>query len=128
MNIAYFCIFLAAIMPMCLAGVAKYLGGFKAGHNHKPRAFLEKLEGKAFFAKSAHDNSWEAFGPFAAAVIISLQAGVDSTLVDQLAMSFIGLRILYSLCYIFDKPLARTTVFMLSWACLFTLFYKAWSV
>jgi uncharacterized MAPEG superfamily protein len=128
MNIAIFCIFLASILPVVFIGIAKLTGGFKLGHNHQPRYHLNKLEGRPFLAKSAHDNSWEAFAPFAAAVLACFYTGVPKVLVDQLAISFVALRFAYGMAYIFDKPTARSIIWFAAWICVVILYYKAWSI
>ncbi len=114
-------------MPIAFIGIAKVAGGFKLGNNHAPRAFLNKAQGKAFLAKSAHDNSWEAFAPFAVAVLFCLQTGVNETLVNRLSGSFVFLRLIYGILYIIDKPTLRSIVWALAWFITAFLFYKAWS-
>ncbi|MCF8060026.1 MAG: MAPEG family protein [Bacteriovoracaceae bacterium] len=128
MNIAIFCIFIASILPIVFVAFAKLTGGFKLGHNHHPRNFLNKLEGRASLAKSAHDNSWEAFAPFAVAVLACLFVGVSRPIVDQLAISFVVFRFIYGLAYIFDKPTIRSIIWFAAWSCVAILYYKAWSV
>lgn len=127
MNISIFCVFLASLLPIFFIGYAKFLGGFKLGHNHDPRKYLAKLEGKGHRAKCAHDNSWEAFAPFAAAVILALASGVDPKLVDKWAISFVVLRVVYGLLYIYDQAALRSTVWLGGMICTWSLFYLAWS-
>ena len=128
MKISVICVFIASLQPILFIAAAKILAGFKLGHNHDPRKFLAKAEGKAHRAKCAHDNSWEAFAPFAAAVILALITGVDPHLVNKLAMIFVGLRFIYGLAYIFDWATFRSLVWSGAVACKVILFYQAWSV
>lgn len=127
MNIAIFCVFIASLLPIFFIGFAKFIGGFKLGYNHDPRKYLEKLEGKGHRAKCAHDNSWEAFAPFAAAVILAMASGVNPALIDKLAISFIVLRVIYGLLYIYDQASLRSLVWLGGIGCQVALFYLAWS-
>lgn len=128
MNIAIFCVFIASILPILFVAYAKVSGGFRLGKdNSMPRDFLSKLEGRAFLAKCAHDNSWEAFAPFAAAVILALHVGVHQVLVDRLSVTFIIFRIFYGLSYIFNRPTLRSTFFFFGWGTVVYLFFLSWS-
>jgi len=126
MNIAIFCVFIASLLPVAFVAYAKIAGGFKTGkHNANPREYLATLEGKAHRARCAHDNSWENFAPFAAAVILSMIAGTDQKCIDLIAVAFIVLRIAYGLSYIYDKHLLRTALYMGALACTASLFIMA---
>jgi uncharacterized MAPEG superfamily protein len=127
MNIAFFCIFFASILPILFIGFAKFTGGFKLGNNHDPRKFLAKAEGKQYRAKCAHDNSWEAFGPFAAAVILATISSVSQPLIDNLALCFIGARVFYGISYILDLPSIRSLLYFIAITCVVALFYLSWS-
>ena len=127
MNIAYFCVFIASLLPIAFIGFSKFTGGFKLGNNHDPRRFLNKMEGKQYRAKCAHDNSWEAFAPFAAAVILASISSVEQSLLDKLAIGFIVSRVAFGVSYIFDKPTLRSTFYFLALICVITLFYLSWS-
>lgn len=128
MSPAIICVFIASIQPILFIGVAKILGGYKLGNNHDTRKFLSKTEGKAYLAKCAHDNSWEAFAPFAAAVIMAMISGADPHMINRLALAFVVLRFLYGLAYIFDQPTLRSTIWAGGFGCQVALFYFAWSV
>ena len=119
---AYLSVFISSFMPVFFIGIAKYLGGFKFKDNSRPRDFESQLKGKAYFAKCAHDNSWEALAPFAAAVIISIQAGVSQQLVNGLAVSFVVFRFIYGLCYIKDWATARSIFYTFAILCVAGLF------
>ncbi len=126
MNIAIFCVFIASLLPVVFVAYAKISGGFKTGkHNSNPREYLASLEGKAHRARCAHDNSWENFAPFAAAVILSMIAGTDQACIDMIAVSFIVLRIAYGLSYIYDKHILRSLLYFGGIACTASLFLMA---
>ena len=69
MTFAYWSVLLAALLPLIWAGIAKT--GADGYDNHKPRVFLEKLRGRSQRANWAQTNAYEAFPPYAAAVIIA---------------------------------------------------------
>ena len=105
MAISYFCVLFAAVIPLILAGYAKFSS--KGYDNSSPREFLEKLEGRAKRANFAQLNSFEAFPVFAVAVIIAHLAGVVQERISLLAIFFIIFRILYCISYIADKHALR---------------------
>ena len=101
MTIAYWCVLVAIFLPIVWAGVAK--AGAKGYDNARPREFLAKLEGRAARANYAQANSYEAFPPFAAGVVIAhATGGADQATIDALAVVFIVARIAYGVCYIAD--------------------------
>ena len=123
MALAYFCVLLAAIMPLVFVGYAKFSS--KGYDNSSPREILEKLQGRAKRAHFAQLNSFEAFPIFAAAVIISHLAGVSQTQITILAVIFVIFRILYGICYILDKDRLRSTVWFGGFFCVVWLFIAA---
>ena len=127
MNIAFFCVFLASLMPVFFIAYAKFTGGFKLGNNHDPRKFLAQTQGKQYRAKCAHDNSWEAFAPFAAAVILATISSVPQGLIGNLAILFVIFRFFYGISYIADWPGTRSVLYTLALLCVGILFYLAWS-
>lgn len=123
MVIAYCCVLIAVILPLIFAGYAKF--STKGYDNSQPREFLEKLQGKAKRAHYAQLNSFEAFAPFAAAVIIAHLAGVNPSRIVILAVLFVVFRILYGVCYIADKSSLRSTFWFGGFFCVVTLFISA---
>lgn len=115
MTIAYWCVLAAAMMPFLFTGIAKFSGpGF---NNKRPRDFQAKLEGFRQRAHWAHQNSFEAFPPFAAAVIIAHQLGADRAWLDGLALAFIALRLVYGGLYIANWHLLRSLVWLAAVLC-----------
>jgi uncharacterized MAPEG superfamily protein len=110
MTFAYWCVALAAFLPLVWVGAAK--SGGSDYDNAKPRIFLHNLRGWPQRANWAQANAYEAFPPFAAAVIIASLAGANQVIVDTLAGIFIGARLLHGIFYIVDKPTFRS----LAWA------------
>ncbi len=69
MTIAYWCVLVAAVIPLISIGIAK-AGGERYNNRH-PRVWLDKQQGYRARAAAAEANSFEAFPFFAAAVIIA---------------------------------------------------------
>ncbi|MDO5356562.1 MAG: MAPEG family protein [Conchiformibius sp.] len=112
MTFAYFCVLIAMLMPLACAAYAKKVGGFTLSDNRDPRAFLAKTEGEAARANAAQQNSFEAFAPFAAAVIIAHATGEASQFaINFWALVFIVSRVVFIYMYVRDKALFRS----LSW-------------
>jgi uncharacterized MAPEG superfamily protein len=124
MTIAYWCVFVAGLLPFVWTSTAKGIGGgFKrAEHNHNPREFLESLGGIAKRAHWAQLNSFEAFPLFAAAVIIAQLAGGAQPRIDMLAMAYIVTRVLHGVFYLTDKAALRSLVWFASMGCVIALF------
>jgi uncharacterized MAPEG superfamily protein len=123
MTIAYWCVLIAAILPYVWVGVAKYpLRGYD---NNNPREYEAKLTGPHKRAHWAQLNAWEAFAPFAAAVIIAHLAGADQAVVNALAMTFVVARVLHGLLYVADRATLRSLVWSVGFLCVIGLFITA---
>ena len=79
MSTAYWCVLAAALLPYAFTGLAKFSGP-RRYDNHAPRDYLDKLDGWRKRAHWAQLNSFEAFAPFAAGVIIAQQSAVAQTI------------------------------------------------
>jgi len=124
MSIALWCVLVGAFLPLIWTGYAKFTGtGSGARENHNPREFLETLTGGRQRANWAQLNSFEAFPPFAAAVIIASWLGkMDPAQLDVLAMAWVGLRLVYGVLYIADRAELRTLVWTGATACWVAMF------
>ncbi|MDJ0840981.1 MAG: MAPEG family protein [Acidobacteriota bacterium] len=123
MTIAYWCVLIAALLPVVFTGYAKMTNRYGPGANHDPRAFQEKLKGRGRRAHNAHLNSFEAFPIFAAAVIIAHQVGTASqSTIDYLAIGFIAARLVYGFLYIADYASLRSLVWTAGHACAVAMF------
>jgi uncharacterized MAPEG superfamily protein len=119
-TVAYWCVLIAAILPIACAWLAKSGtfgksrkdGGFD---NHEPRAWLSQQKDWRARANAAQANSFEALPFFIGAVIIAHMLGAGQTLLDILALAFVLLRIFYILMYVSDMAVARSAV----WAAAF---------
>lgn len=123
MSIAYWCVLVAALMPLLFTGIAKF-----SGHGYNNRAvpeFQARLSGFRQRAHWAHNNSFEAFPPFAAGVIIAHQVGATQTDIDRLAIAFIVLRLVYGAFYLADLHMLRSLAWAAAFACTIGLFVAA---
>jgi uncharacterized MAPEG superfamily protein len=120
-TVAYWCVFLAALLPLACAALAKGSsfgkprkdGGFD---NHEPRAWLARLTDWRARANAAQANSFEALPFFIGAVVIAHQLGAPQTRVDALAVVFVTLRIMYIAMYVAGLPTIRSAIWALALA------------
>lgn len=124
MTIAFWCVLIAAMLPLTATAIAKFTGAKKIGpkENHNPREWLETLEGYKKRAHWAQQNSFEAFPFFAAGVIVSQMAGAAQATVDLLAVAFIVIRLAYLACYLADLATQRTLVWTAGYGVCIALF------
>jgi uncharacterized MAPEG superfamily protein len=126
MTFAFWCVLLAALLPVIWVGVAKT--GADGYDNDKPRIFLANLKDWPQRANWAQANAYEAFPPFAAAVIIAHIVGLNQVAIDILAGTFLILRILHGIFYIRNQATLRSTAWLLGFICVIGLFLGAsWS-
>jgi uncharacterized MAPEG superfamily protein len=119
---ALWCVLVAALLPFPFTLAAKWSKRFS---NTTPRDYFEQTGGWRKRAHWVQLNSFEAFPPFAAAVIIAhLVAGPNPT-ADLLAVAFIVLRVLYGACYLANQATVRSLVWTGGVACVVGLFVVA---
>ncbi|HEX5312242.1 MAPEG family protein [Aquabacterium sp.] len=114
MTIANWCVVAAAVLPILTVGMAKASsrGSRKNGgyDNNNPRQWEEKLQGWKQRAVAAQNNGFEALPLFAAAVLMAQQAHADQSRIDQLALGFIVVRLVYVALYLKDLATLRSLV------------------
>ena len=126
MTTAFWMMLVAALLPYLTVGVAKFAAGDY--DNATPRAWSTTLTGWRARAYAAHQNHFEAFAPFAAAVIVATLAEASPPLVDRLAIAFVLLRVAYTAIYIRGNAKLRSAAWALGFACVVALFVAgAWS-
>jgi uncharacterized MAPEG superfamily protein len=128
-TVAYWCVLIAALLPIVCAGLAKW-GTFKkprrdGGYdNHNPRAWLASQTDWRARANAAQANSFEALPFFIGAVVIAHQLHAPQTRLDILAVLFVVTRMLYIFMYVADmanaRSLAWTVALLLNIAILFS--------
>ena len=122
MTFAYWCILLAALAPYLTIAASKVRPDFD---NNRPREWEERLDGWRKRLYWAHLNAFEAFPPFAAAVIVAHLAHAPQGRIDLLAGTFIAARIAYPLCYYADKAGARSIAWSVGFLSVIGLFVVA---
>lgn len=112
-TLAYWCVLVAALLPILCAGLSK-AGNKENFDNHNPRAWLQKQTGWHARANAAQANTFEALPFFMAAVVIAHQFQARQGLLDLLAVLFIALRLLYIALYVADLATLRSVVWGLA--------------
>lgn len=118
-TIAYWCVFVAAMLPFACAWLAKAPGMGKprkqGGYdNADPRGWLAKQTDWQARANAAQANSFEALPFFIGAVIIAHQLGAAQGVVNVLAIVFVTLRIVYIAMYVAGLPVVRSAIWALA--------------
>lgn len=119
LTLAYWCVFVAAMLPIVCAGIAKWGMFGKARRdggydNHLPRSWLANQKDWRARANAAQANSFEALPFFIGAVIIAHQMNALQVRVDLLALAFVLLRMVYILLYVADQASGRSVVWALA--------------
>jgi uncharacterized MAPEG superfamily protein len=123
MAISFWCIVAAWLviygikLPMAVA--MQRAGGYD---NRLPRAQQARLDGWGARAVAAHQNGFESFAPFAAAVLVAHLGGGPERLIDLLAISFVVARVAYVVCYLADWASIRSAVWSVGFLLTFALF------
>jgi uncharacterized MAPEG superfamily protein len=104
MPIAYWCILIAALLPLPLVAYAKS----ESRDNNAPRDDARNLNGGRRRAYAAHQNAYENFPFFAVAVIAALTLGAPISIVNPLAVLYVLLRVAHAVFYITDRSSLRS--------------------
>ena len=118
MPIAYWCVLIAALLPIALVAYAKS----SSRDNNTPRDSAEKLTGAQRRAYAAHQNAYENFPFFGIAVISALSFGASATTTGLLAMLYIAFRIAHAGLYIGDVATARSLAYLGGLLCNIAIF------
>jgi len=111
MPLAYWCVLIAALMPLAIVSYAK---AGTQNCNHNPREGIDDLPPAKRRAYAAHQNAYENFPFFAAAVIIAVVSGTPINTVNILAALYIVLRAMHAVLYVNDAATARSIVYALA--------------
>ena len=112
-TIAYWCVLVAALLPIVCAGLAKSgkmttpprEGGYD---NNNPRGWLAQQTDWRGRANAAQANTFEALPFFFAAVIVAHALQAEQARLDILAITFIVLRMVYIVMYVADMAKLRS--------------------
>jgi uncharacterized MAPEG superfamily protein len=105
MTLPFWCVVIAAILPLLATVIAKSRRDYD---NANPREWLARQEGFRARAHAAQQNSFEAFPPFAAAVIIAHLRGAPQDPIELLAIAFIAARVAYLALYVGNLAVLRS--------------------
>jgi uncharacterized MAPEG superfamily protein len=126
MTIANTCVLIAAVLPILTVGLAKFTsikspkqGGYD---NNSPRDWIAKQTGWKARSNAAQQNGFEILPIFMFAVLAAQLAGLDQARTDQLAMIFIGLRLVYNALYLANIGALRTLVWFAGFATAVAIF------
>jgi uncharacterized MAPEG superfamily protein len=122
-TIAEVCLPLMVILIIASIAPAKLDGG-KEFDNANPRDPNFYRPGLRARAQGAHQNGFEAFPFFAAAVIVAEMHGTAQIVVNALAVAFLLCRVVYVLFYIGNRPTPRSMMWSLGLACNLALFFS----
>jgi uncharacterized MAPEG superfamily protein len=120
MDLAYWCVLFAGIMPVLTIAIAKW--GRRDYDNAQPRAWLDRQDGYRRRADYAHRNHFEAFPFFAAAVLVAEQLQANPLHIDLLAATFIICRVIYTALYLTDRATFRSLAWFAGYVCVLALF------
>jgi uncharacterized MAPEG superfamily protein len=129
MTIAFWCVFVGALLPYVCFGIARNRGRGSSGErlrdNRNPRDFPNRIEGLAKRAWDAHLNAFESLPGFAAAVIIAHLVQTPQAQIDILASVWVVARVAHLAFYLADRDKLRTSSEVLSLICILGLFVAA---
>ena len=109
MTIAELCLPLMLLVIIGTIVPAKFKGRTEYD-NANPRDPAFYTPGFRARSLGAHQNGQECFPFFVAAVLLAEFRGSPGPIVDALAVGFVVARLIYAICYIADKPAARSIV------------------
>jgi len=118
-TIAYWCVLVAALLPLACSALAKSgglgkprrEGGFD---NNDPRAWLARQSDWVARADAAQSNSFEALPFFIGAVLIAHQLHAPQGRLDILAVLFVTLRVIYIAMYVAGLATVRSAIWALA--------------
>ncbi|MCO4052627.1 MAG: hypothetical protein HEQ16_00875 [Bosea sp.] len=125
MTLAFWIVLIAGILPVITTGIAKWGAPID---NHHPRDWANGLTGYRRRAYAAHQNAYEAFPFFAAAVLAASQFDAPQATVDLLAVIFLAARIGYTGAYMTDLATPRSVLWAIGWFSTIAIFSApAWA-
>lgn len=116
--------FVLIYVPRFVVGweMKQQAGGYD---NNDPRGQQATLDGRGKRALAAHQNTFEAFAPFAAAVLCCGQAGARLALVAIACAVFVAARTVYIVAYLADTATLRSSMWAVGMLSISTLFVLA---
>jgi uncharacterized MAPEG superfamily protein len=127
MTIPFWCLLIAAILPIVLSWVSGYYRNKQLGtiDNKNPRQQNAQLTGPGARAVAAQQNAWEALAVFTAAVMVSHFLNADADTAATAALVFIAARIIHGITYVANLDALRSLAFLVSFGSSLWLFLMA---
>lgn len=127
MTVPFWCLLIAAVLPILLSWVSGYYRNKQLGtvDNKNPRDQCAQLTGAGARAVAAQSNAWEALAVFTAAVMVAHSLGADPGKSATAAMVFVAARVLHGVFYIANKDALRSVCFLVGFGCSLWLFLMA---
>ncbi|KAF3460730.1 MAPEG family protein [Ralstonia nicotianae] len=122
MPIALWCVLIAALLPYVCIQIARFTGPRR--DNRQPRQWAADLTDVAQRANGAQQNHFEVFPFFAVAVLVAILGGSPVDRVNGLAVAFIAVRVLYTVCYLANWATARSLVWTVGLVLTIALFVQ----
>jgi uncharacterized MAPEG superfamily protein len=122
MTMALWCVLAVGVMPVLTVAIAKW--GTRLDNNH-PRDWALTLDGYRRRAYAAHQNGYEAFPLFAAAVIVAQMQAMPQDRLDALAVMVLLARLAYVAFYVTDRAALRSLVWAVGWFGSIAIFVSA---
>jgi len=125
MTLAEWMIFAAVILYLLTIAPVKAVG-YRTFDNSNPRDPAFYKPGVATRALGAHVNGLETFPFFAVAILLAEFRQQPQHWIDMLAVAFVGIRLLYVLAFLNDRPTTRTLLWNLGFAVNAAIFFMPW--
>ncbi|HTO71414.1 MAG TPA: MAPEG family protein [Myxococcota bacterium] len=127
MTTPFWCLFVAGLLPYVWVTIAagERRKQFGKADNKLPRLQEQQLTGRGARAMGAHNNAFETFPFFAAAVVVAHLANADPAWSADFAIAYVVLRIAHGFLYLADIDVARSLAFGLGQVCSIALFVLA---
>jgi len=122
MTVAEWCVFGTLMLYLLTIASVKWIG-FRRFDNARPRDPVFYDDAIRARALGAHQNGIEAFPFFAVAVLLAEFRLGPLSLIDELAVLFLIVRIAYVFTYLGNRPTLRTILWSLGFAINIAIFF-----
>jgi uncharacterized MAPEG superfamily protein len=125
MTLAEWMIFTAVILYLITVAPVKAVG-YKTFDNSNPRDPAFYKPGIATRALGAHINGIETFPFFAVSVLIAEFRQLPQNWIDELAVAFVVIRLLFVFAYLINRSTIRTLLWNLAFVVNTAIFFMPW--
>jgi uncharacterized MAPEG superfamily protein len=125
MTLAEWMIFAAVILYLLTVAPVKAVG-YKTFDNSNPRDPAFYKPGIAMRALGAHVNGIETFPFFALSVLLAEFRRLPQNWIDELAVAFVVIRLVFVFAYLGDRSTIRTLLWNVGFAVNTAIFFMPW--